>query len=386
MSYQTLFPHRMNQLPIDDVVCCQTTIPRSCLMNMLHDVHFLYPMECEHRPNILSRVLVCMYELQGDKTQATNAYQQLLSSLHFLRPVSTAIDIHVDNWEKHLGDTTCYKSYLYFFDKEIKQHGMVNTLYRYLNAMPLSIHAQLQPLVHLTFGLEHDLPLMVSEGLAYYASTLDYASPWILENTTTTQPPCSFDDILFDCIQSDPRFNGVMEGGRPLAAKIKLLLKNHGPLLQQYLSQWFNTSLDNEKRMDELMHTTLQLLKQHLLDEPTQQLLASLLAIRTLYDHQLLSSSHVFPWLQVQALLMMCTFIIQGRTRRNSSSSSDIQHPSSLQQDWHHCIQAFVTTTNPPPSSILLMRSLWKAQQYTDVPNLCLLIANDLVFSIQEVP
>ncbi|CAO3592802.1 unnamed protein product [Absidia cylindrospora] len=388
----------------------KTTISRPSLVNIIHDAHSMYPMECEHRTNILSQVLVSMYELEGDTDQMASAYQQLLSSLHLLRPVSISVHINKDNWLKHLGDTSCYQSYLAFFDNELNQYGVQSVLTCYLNSMPPSIHSQLQPLVHLTLGLEHDLPLMVSEGLAYLASTLDDASPWIVSNAESSIPStqsssrsvvnqCTFDYLLFDCIQSDPRFNGIMEGGRPLVAKVKHLLTNHGPLLQNYLQQWLSFSSQHERleqQLDELMEVTLQMLQTRLLDEPTHQLLASSLALRTLYKQGIWRSDVLRDWIQVQGLMMICTFLVQGRPhntkmmttigapRRHLPSTSMPFYSIQQQQDWSRCIQSFLAT-HPPPASILVMRSLWKAQLHTAYPSSCLLAANALVSSIQDV-
>lgn len=268
--------------------------------------------------------------------------------------------------------------------------------------MPPSIHSQLQPLVHIAFGLEHDLPLMVSEGLAYLASTMDDASAWILptsnSNTatnvsSTTTPHCSFDYLLFDCIQSDPRFNGVMEGGRPVAAKIKLLLKNHGPLLQNYLQQWLAPSRSVEQQMDELINVTLRMMETKLLDEPTHQLLASILALRTLST--MWSPEVLSQWMQVQALLMICTFIVQGRpsnTKMNTLGAANTtaveltaQPVLFLQQqdDWSRCIASFISA-GPPPCLILTMRSLYKTQQRILGPSSCLRLANTLVAALNE--
>lgn len=270
--------------------------------------------------------------------------------------------------------------------------------------MPPSIHSQLQPLVHIAFGLEHDLPLMVSEGLAYLASTLDDASNWILptgnsnastNNSSKTPPRCSFDYLLFECIQSDPRFNGVMEGGRPVAAKIKLLLKNHGPLLQNYLQQWLESSSLQplEQQMDELIDVTLRMMETKLLDEPTHQLLASILALRTLYT--IWSPEVLSQWIQVQGLLMICTFIVQGRPHNTKMNTLGVANTAAVdrtaqpvlflqhQDDWSRCISSFISA-GPPPCLILTMRSLYKAQQRMPRPSSCLRLANTLVASLNE--
>ncbi|ORZ23122.1 hypothetical protein BCR42DRAFT_404028 [Absidia repens] len=343
-----------------------------------------------------------------------SAYQQLLSSLHLLRPVSISVHISKCNWLKHLGDTSCYQSYLSFFDSELNQYGVDSVLTYYLNSMQPSIHSQLQHLVHLTLGLEHDLPLMVSEGLAYLASTFDEASPWIVSSAECRNPStqslpqsssrsvvnqCTFDYLLFDCIQSDPRFNGIMEGGRPLVAKVKHLLKNHGPLLQNYLQQWLSSSSQHEQheqleqQLDELMEVTLQMLQARLLDEPTHQLLASSLALRTLYKRGIWRSDVLRGWIQVQGLMMICTFLVQGRPHntkmmttigaphRRPPSTSTPFYSLQQQQDWSRCIESFLAI-HPPPALILVMRSLWKAQPHTAYPSSCLLAANSLVSSI----
>ncbi|KAI8068254.1 hypothetical protein BC940DRAFT_346608 [Gongronella butleri] len=376
-------------------------------MDILQDTHTLFPMECDHHTNVLSRVLVCVYEFQGDKDHIVYAYQQLLSSLHLLRPISSSpIVICPDNWRTHLGNKSCYQSFLAFFDREIQQHGLDATAKHFLNQLAPSLHAQLQPVVHLTLGLEHGLAPMVSEGLAYLCSTFDAALPWLSDcggtgHAANRQPPAigtgrtfstnvaqsnatavspsndsSLATVLFDPICADPRFNGTIEGGRSMASKIKQLLKSHSVLLQQYLLAWMSEQKSIDCLIDELTRACLGLIEANTMDEPTHHLLASMVALRTLYRTQFLPDDLMHQWLLTQALVMMCTFIIQGRrTAFSHVDSAYLEYTN-----WDQCIHAFFAFHSPPVYT-LAIRSLWKL----DDPQ-SLSMANALIHALKQHP
>ncbi|ORX51625.1 hypothetical protein DM01DRAFT_1408579 [Hesseltinella vesiculosa] len=399
-----------------------TPIPWSMLVDIIQNAHSLYPMECDHRTNVLSRVLLCIYECQGDKDQAIHTYQQLLPRLHLLRPVlSSSIVLHSENWQTHLGNASSYQNYLAFFDQEIQQRGVDNTVRHYLPQLPPSLHSQLQPLAHLTLGFEHGLSPMVSEGLAYLCCTFDAAAPWLNGCTTrivsddrlpslSEDPPSPLtapsivcvttpaaephalgilspfanyhssplDNVLFDSIRADPRFNGVMEGGRPMAAKVKQLLKSHGALLQQYLDEWMTHSTNTmDRRLDELTLVCLHMVHANILDEPTHHLLASTVALRTLYLTNIFLHHDrlLHQWVSTLALLMMCTFIIQGKPSTTHLISNSLAYTT-----WHSCHQAFLSL-HAPPVYTLVLRSLCKI----DKP-LSLSIANTLIHTLEQQP
>lgn len=206
--------------------------------------------------------------------------------------------------------------------------GIEETLSKYFYSTEFSIGSQLQPLVQLAFGIENDLPEIVSQALAYYAASyldvsniLDYCQE---QNQSYTQP---FDyelvnKLLFGLVRVDQRFGGKIEGQHnTLQSSIKLLLKSQSGLLTTYMRMWSMYSSSPSDKLDMLIYTSLTLIKvasrQLLENGPIEldwflaggQLLESALAIK----YMMRSTDHLSNWVNIQFLSTLCTFVVQGR-------------------------------------------------------------------------
>lgn len=238
-----------------------------------------------------------------------------------------------------------YKDYLLFFDIQLQTIGVEETLNKYFYSIEHSIGSQLQPIVQLAFGIENDLPEIISQALAYYASTyLDVSN--LLEDcqkgsayniTSTTSQQCDHElvnKILFDLVHADQRFGGKIEGEyNTLQSSIKLLLKSQPELLKTYMMMWSMNSYCATDKLDMLIYTAMTLVKvssrQSADNGPVEldwflaggQLLESALAIKYMMrstDHY----QHLETWVNIQFLSTLCTFVVQGRPMNKTKTNN----------------------------------------------------------------
>ncbi|KAL1930659.1 hypothetical protein VTP01DRAFT_10821 [Rhizomucor pusillus] len=208
------------------------------LETLVHDNHRLYEMENQDKTNVLYRTLAALYELGATQEQSIKAYYNILPDLVPLRS-TISMEITKDNWREHLGNSSFYAAYLAFFAHQIHEKGMDEAVHEYLlgGRLYASIGSHLQPLVHLTFGLEHDLALVVAQGLAYLASTYSDISDML--SIDSSFPQCSEtkeEKVIFELIASDPRFSGRMGDRLTSSQASKRLLKTHKQLLTAYMN------------------------------------------------------------------------------------------------------------------------------------------------------
>lgn len=67
----------------------------------------------------------------------------------------------------HLGEANAYTSYLRFFEKEIEQHGIINTVRRFVwsgDMLSRTLGGALHPIIHIGYGVEFSLPGQTAEG------------------------------------------------------------------------------------------------------------------------------------------------------------------------------------------------------------------------------
>ncbi|KAI7882222.1 hypothetical protein K492DRAFT_176423 [Lichtheimia hyalospora FSU 10163] len=347
---------------------------RKLLVDLVRDHHSLYFMEHRDRPNVVARVLVTLHELGASNDQLARVYDQLYSELTPLRMAPVHID--KDNWQEYLGNSIYYGNYLDFFDQQLEIHGLDGVVEQYLynSVLLYSVGSQLQPLVHLAFGIEQRLPLVVTQGLAYLASTfLDVSELTTIHNDNNDDTNATFwndEQLLFDLVGADRRFGGKIDGSNTFHSAVKVLLKSKSDLLKTYIFEWTkrNRHQTLKQRLDELVAMSVRLItysshQQHVGSIELDwflgggQLLSSALAIQTLINH---APSHVdimMPLVNLQFLATLCTYIVQGRPRDMGASAAV---SSSTSFTWEQCVATIVESADP--KAILTLQALKKAQ------------------------
>ncbi|KAI7870057.1 hypothetical protein BDF14DRAFT_229887 [Spinellus fusiger] len=368
---------------------------RSLLLSTVNTTHDLYSMECGDRPNTLARVLVGLHEMGASQERLRDAYLTVCSGLERLSSCSTS-RIEPDTWQDFLGNKNYYRDYLFFFDQYISHYGLESTLHTYLYSSHLynSIGSQLQPLVHIVFGLEQNLPKVVAQGLAYLAST--YWDPSnILSCSVPQTAPLNPHLLLADLVKSDQRFDGKIESST-FGGAIKLLLKSKSALLQTYMAEWSRQTGTWEDRLKALIELAVEFIPNSA--RPTThtmeldwflaggQLLSSALAIQSLaslFSTKASSQTEkeqqgkvLEHLVQLQFLLSLCTFVVQGRPwHPHSSTVTDVF-------SWKECMDRVVASDDT--KAILALNSLIKARTQTKSQEMHLHAANLLVACVEQ--
>ncbi|KAI7883883.1 hypothetical protein K492DRAFT_192244 [Lichtheimia hyalospora FSU 10163] len=231
---------------------------RSLLQALIKNHHDVFHIEHRDQPNELARVLVALHDLGATQEQIIQGYYKVTPTLvPLLHTEQKTIVITQDTWQDYLGHTQYYKAYLAFFTEQIQELGIEATIDRFLfdidNPLSTSFGSQLQPLVHITFGFEYGMENIVAQGLAYLASSHTDIHSLIQEcsNGHCIHEP---EDILFDMVAADPRFDGRMEAADTVPAAIKILLKSQASLLATYV----NTA--SLRSPEQLVHLAAKLL------------------------------------------------------------------------------------------------------------------------------
>ncbi|CAO3648239.1 unnamed protein product [Mucor hiemalis] len=359
-------------------------VNRAVLLDLIQENHLLYSMEARDRPNNMIRILVELHRLGASQEQLSLAYQKARLDLE---PIRISTKINQTNWEEYLGTTSLYIDYLIFFDEQLSLLGLKETLNKYFYSIPTSIGAQLQPLVQLAFGIEHDLFHVVTQALAYYASSyldvssiLSYCQTYTTPTSITTTNNTVADIILFDLIRSDQRFDGKIEGNNTFHSSVKLLLKSKSDLIKTYMTAWSSatTCLDLNQRLDALIHTATLLSSSSSRNMDLDwflaggQLIDSALAIK-----KLIRTEDDADLVHLLFLSTLCTFVVQGRPVISTTSST-------TEMNWEACIHTVIESSDP--KSILALASIHKAAALRiDEPSLYLSVANTLAqFILQD--
>jgi hypothetical protein len=260
--------------------------------------------------------------------------------------------------------------------------GLDETLDRYFYSLEPSIGSQMQPLVQLSFGIEHDLPEIISQALAYYASSyldassiLEYCQPYSGENQLNNIQ--FVNTILFDLIHADQRFDGKIEGNNTFQSAVKLLLKSKSELIKTYMAVWSSYSQSPQQKLDALLYTAATLTKAASRQQASHVELDWFLAGGQLIDSALAIQKIIRPdqlenWVNLQFLSTLCTFVVQGRPMNVSSNTLTTK-------SWESCISNIVQNASDNPKLILALDSVLNARFHnTQLELLCLDIVNTL--------
>ncbi|KAI8061543.1 uncharacterized protein B0P05DRAFT_557431 [Gilbertella persicaria] len=376
--------HQPFSVGIGNASSNEVAIQKSLLLDIVNENHHLYQMEVRDRPNNIIRVLVELHKLGATQEQLSMAYQKTLLEVEPIR-LSDSHKINERNWQEFLGLSSFYGDYLVFFDNQLSLLGLDETLDRYFYSIPPSMGSQLQPIVQLAFGIEHDLPQIVTQALAYYttsyldvSSILDYCDdPASNSNSRASQD--ALNTILFDLIRADQRFDGKIEGYNTFQSAVKLLLKSKYDLLKTYVKTW-STLSDSESRLEALVFSATTLYKMASRQQhdaahvdldwflASGQLIDATLAIK-----QIMRPDFLEDWVNLLFLNTLCTYVVQGRPINNKNSKQQMEHTN-----FESCT-ATILHNSLDPKLVLAFTSLLKVtEQYPHFSSLCLDVANML--------
>ncbi|ORZ03317.1 hypothetical protein BCR43DRAFT_560041 [Syncephalastrum racemosum] len=341
---------RLHPLPLN--LNGSSDCSRELLQNMVQKQHTLFSMEDRDQSNVFIRVLVALHELGAPETHLARIYGHLYPEQPPLLPRRRSmVNITPETWQDYLGCREYYEDYLYFFDNRVRELGLDETLERYFYTTVLteSMGSQLQPLVHLVFGIQQALPQVVTQALAYLASTFLSVSD-LMTHEELPHGTIGAERLLFDLVEVDQRFNGKIEGGHTFHSAAKVLTNSKGDLLQTYLEAWNGD-------WEELITVAVDLLVIGSRTDSNNveldwflsggQLLESALAIRALTALRPALSSRL---MQLQFLATLISYVIQGRPRHHHRGVDSAKDAGDTNlRDWSACIAHIISSGDPKP-------------------------------------
>ncbi|ORZ09906.1 hypothetical protein BCR42DRAFT_423306 [Absidia repens] len=167
------------------------------LLKNNHDQHHAFFNEKKFH-NHLTHHLLAAYSFGANEKRLEEIYERHAS---YQRPLPPALDnpLTRENYHGQLGKASAYTSFLRLFEKEIDEHGILDTVRRWIwsgDMLSRFVGGAYHPLIHVGYGVEFGLKGQVAEGLAMAACTENRFSPWIsdspaLRDTVPTIPAIS---------------------------------------------------------------------------------------------------------------------------------------------------------------------------------------------------
>ncbi|KAG2224768.1 hypothetical protein INT45_005292 [Circinella minor] len=165
----------------------QTKLQSEHLLEKNHTEHDIFFNESGFHNHLVHHYLAA-YSMGADNKRLKEIYDDHAS---YQRPLPPSVgEFTRENFKQQLGKREAYTSYLNMFQKEIENHGMVDTIRRYVfmdDMLARTIGGAFHPLIHLGYAIEFNLPAVAAEALAMAActepnlSSLIPSFPWLQE-------------------------------------------------------------------------------------------------------------------------------------------------------------------------------------------------------------
>lgn len=219
--------------------------------------------------NHLVHQLLADYSLGADRPRLEKAYDD---NALYQRPKKPPKSDFVWNSLQCLGNEDYYTSYLNFFQEEVQKKGMKHCIEYYIFEQDpkLGWYARFlagvyHPMIHLGYGIEFNLPLMVAEGLAWIAVHKPRSSHFfesvnkIAQESLSGKTHSSLTALeIILSVHQDSRLNEIVQWVDE--DKYTTVINKASDLLQEYCQQWpVSASLDGKNGLRERA-TELQIL------------------------------------------------------------------------------------------------------------------------------
>lgn len=116
--------------------------------------------------NHLTHHVLAAYSFGANEERLEEIYQRHAS---YQRKIPPSLDVTLtrDNYKDYLGQSKAYANYLRLFEDEIGQHGIVETIRRWVwsgDMLSRLVGGAFHPLIHVGYGVEFGLTGQVAEG------------------------------------------------------------------------------------------------------------------------------------------------------------------------------------------------------------------------------
>jgi len=199
-----------------------------------HDIFF----DKAGRHNHAVHHLLAAYSLGASADRLKEIYEE---HLVYQRPKPPhKVTISQDNWTQYLGENDMWTDYLTFFDKIVALEGISKAIETYAlhpSMFPRLFAGAFHPLIHLGYGVEFQIPIIVSEGLAQMAVHSNMLESVFNEDYWSSQGNGKnrLSEII-DMACHDGRFNNVVLYDDDM--KFQKLVEKRAAVLREYAKKW----------------------------------------------------------------------------------------------------------------------------------------------------
>ncbi|KAJ3163804.1 hypothetical protein HDU88_006297 [Geranomyces variabilis] len=136
-----------------------------------HHVEVLNNHTKEYQPNYAVHALLSLYKVNASESILRERYELESKMLDPVGP--STVKISDSNWKEQRGKgQSVYGDFTAFFLAQIQETGIKTTVSKYIPDLIAGLGGDcFHPLLHLGLGLEFQQPLVVAQGLAYWAYT-----------------------------------------------------------------------------------------------------------------------------------------------------------------------------------------------------------------------
>lgn len=231
-------------------------ITKKCVDDLVSKTRQFNMIYGGYRANHNVHVFYSLYALGAPPKDLQRYFE---NSKTYLEPAKApSVNINEDNWESHLSENNLYSSYLKFFEKEVKKHGLEKAFKKYIPRLIAGLTgAALHPLIHLGYAFEFKDEKVASEGLAYacafylpFGELIDKIQPG--KNTKS-----AIDQLKF-LTEKEPVDKSIIEKSF-INSKIPAVVEHYSQEFIQACSEWGCTIDNIEERSKDLTMSTIRL-------------------------------------------------------------------------------------------------------------------------------
>ncbi|KXN75002.1 hypothetical protein CONCODRAFT_1790 [Conidiobolus coronatus NRRL 28638] len=317
----------------------------------------------KHYMNHTIHVLCLMYYCGASPDQLQKYHDQDISN--FEKLPAPNLRITRENWRNHMRKSKNYRDYLDFFQHEISQLGALDTFQTYFPILiPTLAGAALHPLIHISYGIEFNLPQLLAEGLAY-ACCYNLSIENIIRDSPLTSEFLTISNI-FDQISSlySPKVGEEFN----IMSRVRSVIKKYGREISLLVSSWELKPRDENLRekLNELTTWSIKLFaesnhKNHF-DFILVHQIEAIQSFRVLSPLLTIEDKTKLLRLNFATLLML--FLAQGSPKLNSASILDYKPDYLVDiRTWKDLLSEIII--EPDEHLIPLIRALYQFDKET---------------------
>ncbi|KAI9258787.1 hypothetical protein BDA99DRAFT_561177 [Phascolomyces articulosus] len=214
------------------------------LINKNHKEYDIFSNSKGHHNHLIHHYLAA-YAFGASKERLQTIFDDHASHQRPLRdPIGT---ITFETYQSELGNRDAYTSYLIFFQKDIKKHGIIGAIRRgvlqNMDMLARTLSGIFHPLIHLGYAIEFDLPNVAAEGLAMAACEDNALAAFLVDKDTQADGHDNMNgnqtiETILTNMKWDPIFDDIVKFGDEYFSMGIFTNEKVISIIREYAAQW----------------------------------------------------------------------------------------------------------------------------------------------------